>query len=233
MTGEPDTVKGDPQEHETIPTGTGGAGRMETQSPVIPEKEYPRRRSVKARKRRKGHRHRKNACGVAGNGRLIGQHVPRGSCEAGEILKNEGWTVGKVLDPTCPFDLIGWSHTGSILVRIARPKGFASNAHSIRNEYEAVIREMEIYYRSESDNLQFWVISREYGLLRYRVCDWGIGNVGTMQKITRTPRELPSDNQTAGPEPANRRVRNSPCPDGATGLDGAPDATPLHSAIPS
>ena len=106
-----------------------------------------------------------------------------------------------------------------------------ANARNVREQYEAVVREMEPYYRSEADNIQFMVISREHGLLRYRVYDWGIGNVETMQKIMKIPRELPSDKQIATPGQANRRARNSPCPDEPAGLAIAPDTTTFNAAI--
>jgi hypothetical protein len=219
-------------EQDGTPAGTTGAGR-DGRAPgsAGPEKSL-RRSSVKGKKRRKGHRHKKNAGGVAASGKRSGQHVPRGSCEIAGMLEEEGYIVGVIPDPASPFDLVGWSNAGSILVRVARPKEPVANARNVREQYEAVIRVMEPYYRSEADNIQFMVISREHGLLRYRVWDWGIGNVVTMQKIMKIPRVSPSDTQTETTVPSDRRARNSPCPDGATGLAGAPDATHVHAAIP-
>ena len=103
------------------PVGTACAGRNGTEPGTVGKKESPRWSSVKGKKRRKGHRHKKNAGGVAAAGKRNGQHVPRGSCEIAGILKQEGYIVGIVPDPDSPFDLVGWSNAGSILVRIARP----------------------------------------------------------------------------------------------------------------
>lgn len=219
-------------EQEETPVGTDDAGRSETGPSTAEPKEAPRRSSVKGKKRRKGHRHKKNAGGVAAKGKRNGQHVPRGSCEIAGMLEEEGYIVGVIPDPTSPFDLIGWSNAGSILVRVTRPIELVANARNVREQYEDVIREMEPYYRKEADNIQFMVLSREHGLLRYRVYDWGIGNVKTMQKILKIPREFPSDKQTDTPLPANQRARNSPCPVGPAGLAFAPDVTPLPAAIP-
>ena len=168
----------------------------------------------------------------AGHGKRNGHHVPRGSCEIAGMLEDEGYIVGIIADPKSPFDLIGWSNAGSILVRVTRPIELVANARTVREQYEEVILEMEPYYRTEADNIQFMVLSREHGLLRYRVYDWGIGNVKTMQKIMKIPRASVSDQQTETTGPANQRARNSPCPVGPTGLAFAPDAPPLLVAIP-
>ena len=174
----------------------------------------------------------KNGGTSAGHGKRNGHHVPRGSCEIAGMLEEEGYIVGVIPDPKSPFDLIGWSNAGSILVRVTRPIELVANARNVREQYEEVIREMEPYYRTEADNIQFMVLSREHGLLRYRVFDWGIGNVVTMQKILKIPRASLSDTQIDTSLPANRRARNSPCPVGPAGLAFAPDATPLPVAIP-
>ena len=219
-------------EQDEMPVGTDDAGRDGTEPGTAEPKEVPRRSSVKGKKRRKGHRHKKNAGGVAAKGKRNGQHVPRGSCEIAGLLEEEGYIVGVIPDPKSPFDLIGWSNAGSILVRVTRPIELVANARNVREQYEEVVRLMEPYYRTEADNIQFMVLSREHGLLRYRVFDWGIGNVVNMQKILKIPRVSPSDQQTATPGPANRRARNSPCPVGPAGLAIAPDAPPVMVAIP-
>jgi len=219
-------------EQDGKPVGTADAGRDGTEPGENGPKDSPRRSSVKGKKRRKGHRHKKNAGGVAAKGKRNGQHVPRGSCEIAGLLEEEGYIVGVIPDPKSPFDLIGWSNAGSILVRVARPKELVANARNVREQYEEVVRVMEPYYRTEADNIQFMVISREFGLLRYRVYDWGIGNVVTMQKIMKIPRASAPVQQIAIAGPANRRARNSPCPVGPAGLAFAPDAIPLPAAIP-
>ncbi|PKL69958.1 MAG: hypothetical protein CVV30_00870 [Methanomicrobiales archaeon HGW-Methanomicrobiales-1] len=219
-------------ELDGMPVGTDDAGRDRTGPGETGPKESPRRSSVKGKKRRKGQWHKKNAGGVAAKGKKNGQHVPRGSCEIAALLEEEGYIVGVIPDPKSPFDLIGWSNAGSILIRVTRPIELVANARNVREQYEEIVREMEPYYRTEADNIQFMVISRAHGLLRYRVWDWGIGNVVTMQKIMKTPHASPSDQQITTSGPANRRARNSPCPVEPAGLVIAPDAPPVHTAIP-
>ena len=245
MTGELQSIPGVEQEQDVNAIGAGCeccAGRREPETETetetetgpetVPAGKSLLRRTVKGKMRLKGHRHKKNAGGVAGKGKQSGQHVPRGTSEAAEILSQEGYTVGKVLDPESPFDLMGWNHGGSILVRVARPKEPVANARDVGERYETDIRAMEPYYRSEADNIQFMIFSRESGLLRYRVYDWGIGNVRTMQKIMKSPRAFPSDTPITGQEPANRRARNSPCPDEQAGLVSAPDAISISGLYP-
>jgi|GEM_PF-1427007 len=226
-------------EQEGTATGAGCAGRSCTDPETTPGKEpgnipsnnCPPRRIVKKKRYLQGHTNKKNSGGNATTGKRSGQHVPRGTIEVAEILKHEGYTIGKVLDPESPFDLMGWSHAGSILARVARPRESVANARNVWEQYEDVIRQMEPYYRSEADNIQLLVISREHGLLRYRVYNWGIGNVITMQKIMKIPRKSQSDNQTPAPKPSDQRARTSPCPYAATGLAGAPESTPVPAAI--
>lgn len=228
-------MAGSPQgeiEQDGIPAGAGCAGRKDTESEDVKEKAaYPRHCTVKGRKRRKGHRHKKNPGGRATTGKRDGQHVPRGMYEAMDILKEEGYIAGKILDPESVFDVSGWSHTGSILVRVVRPKESVANARDVRLLYGKEIIRMEPYYRSDADNIQFWVFSRESGLIRYRVFSWGIWNVETILKSMQKKHVAPSDRQIATPEPANRRTRNSPCPVTPTGDAGAPVAAPFNVAI--
>ena len=229
-------IAGSPQgeiERDGCPAGAGCAGRKDTESEAVKEKVCPRHCTVKGRKRRKGHRHRKNPGGRATTGKRDGQHVPRGMYEAMDILKEEGYIAGKILDPESVFDVSGWSHTGSILVRVVRPKESVANARDVRLLYEEEIIRMESYYRSDADNIQFWVFSRENGLIRYRVFSWGIWNVETMLKSMQKSHVTQSDRQIATPEPANRRTRNSPCPVTPTGDAGAPVAAPINVAITS
>ena len=229
-------IAGSPQgeiEQDGCPAGAGCAGRKDTESEAVKEKVCPRHCTVKGRKRRKGHRHRKNPGGRATTGKRDGQHVPRGMYEAMDILKEEGYIAGKILDPESVFDVSGWSHTGSILVRVVRPKESVANARDVRLLYEEEIIRMESYYRSDADNIQFWVFSRENGLIRYRVFSWGIWNVETMLKSMQKQHVTQSDRQIATPEPANRRTRNSPCPVTPTDDAGAPVAAPINVAITS
>ena len=226
--------RGEPEETKAIPAGAGCAGRTETEkapAAMQEKKKFPRRRTVKGKKRRKGHRHKKNPGGRAVTGKRDGQHVPRGVYEAMAILRKEGYIVGKIIDPESAFDIMGWSPRGSILVTVIRPKEPVANAHDVTELYDAKVRKMQPYCRSDADNIQFWVFSRENGLIRYRVFDWGIGNEEKILKSMQKKHVAPSDKQIAASEPANRRARNSPCPDEPTGNARAPVDTPLHAAI--
>jgi hypothetical protein len=234
MTGELTTQNGEPQETDVIPAGAGCAGRTETEKEPAARQEktrYPRRRTVKGKKRRKGHRHKKNPGGRVMNGKRDGQHVPRSMYEAMDILREEGYIVGKILDPESAFDITGWSYRGSILITVVRPKESVANAHDVKELYDRQIRKIQPYYRSDADNIQFWVFSRENGLIRYRVFDWGIWNEEKILKSMQKQHAAQSDKQIVASEPANRRARNSPCPDEPTGNAGAPVDTPLHAAI--
>jgi hypothetical protein len=230
------TKEGVVKELDGIPAGAGCAGRTETEkepAAMQEKKTYPRHRTVKGKKRRKGHRHKKNPGGRAMTGKRDGQHVPRSMYEAMAILRAEGYIVGKILDPESAFDITGWSYRGSILVTVVRPKEPVANAHDVTELYGTKVRKMQPYCRSDADNIQFWVFSREIGLIRYRVFDWGIGNEEKMLKSMQKQHAAQSDKKIAPSEPANRRARNSPCPDEPTGNAGAPVDTPLHAAITS
>jgi hypothetical protein len=175
----------------------------------------PRRRTIKARK--SGNGSHKKPDSREGAGKPAGIHAPRGTHEAAEILAGEGYVVGTITHPGAVFDLAGISPAGAILVRVVRPKVPVGNAREVRELYETDIREIQPYCLSAADNIQFWVFSREAGLLRYRVFDWGIGNVSTMQKILGKKGVTGSNQKSAPPGTANQRARNSPCPAGKTG----------------
>jgi hypothetical protein len=149
--------------------------------------------------------------------KLPGVHPPRGTFEAADILAGEGYLVGRMQGRDAAFDLVGQSPEGSILVRIVRPKSPVANAREVRELYEKDIRAIQPFCRAPSDNIQFWVFSREAGLLRYRVYDWGIGNVSTMQKIFKEKSITASDKKSTNIERSNQRARNSPCPTGQSG----------------
>ncbi len=119
-----------------------------------------------------------------------GEHVSGGVFEAATILTAEGYTVGKVLDPSSPFNLMAWKGGATLLlVSVVRPKEPVSGASEVTAQYEAHVHRLQKYYTSDADNLQFWVFSRKKGLLRYRVYDWGIGNEQTMQKLIKKPHD--------------------------------------------
>lgn len=174
--------------------------------------------TVKGRKRGKGHRrHTKNPGGRTTQPNEVWQHPNRGTWEAAGILKDEGYTVGKTIGPDPAFDLMGNSPAGSILVKIVRPKKVVSTASGIRELYLDDILRLQPYYLSPADVIEIWVFSRETGLLRYRVFDWGIGNVRQMNKLIKKQPEKVPDSPDTPCEPANGQTRNSPCPASPTG----------------
>jgi len=117
-----------------------------------------------------------------GSGKRAGEHTNRGVYEAAAVLNAEGYIVARVMDPGAPFDLMARKGNATMLLRIVRPKEPVNGARQVAEQYVDCVREIQKYYRSEEDNLQFWVFSREKGLLRYRVYDWGIGNEQTIRK---------------------------------------------------
>ena len=152
-----------------------------------------------------------------GNPNFPGSTPPRGTFEAADILVHEGYFVGLMRGRDAAFDIVGHSPEGTLLVRIVRPKAPVANAREVRELYEKDIRAIQPFCRTPSDNVQFWVFSRETGLLRYRVFDWGIGNVTTMQKILKNKNNSASDTKSATTGQAIQRARNSPCPEYQTG----------------
>jgi len=185
-----------------LPENAVGANKPGTTGSARP-------RTVRTKRRGKGARNRKP--------KLPGVHPPRGTFEAADILAREGYFVGLMRGRGTAFDLVGHSPEGTILVRIVRPKTPVANAREIRELYEKDIRAIQPFCRTSSDNIQFWVFSRENGLLRYRVFDWGIGNVTTMQKILKKKNDTASDTKSATTGQAIQRARNSPCPECQTG----------------
>jgi len=122
-------------------------------------------------------------------GKRAGKHTNRGVYEAAAILNAEGYMVGRVMDHGSLFDLMARKGSATMLLRVVRPKEPVNGARQVTEQYENSVRWMQKYYRSEEDNLQFWVFSREKGLLRYRVYDWGIGNEQTMKKLRKNTGE--------------------------------------------
>lgn len=195
------TAAGEPSK-VSPPENAGGADTSGTSGSARP-------RTVRTKRRGKGARTRKP--------KIPGVHPPRGVFEAAEILAHEGYFVGLMHGRGAAFDLVGHSPEGTILVRIVRPKSPVANAREVRELYEKDIRAIQPFCRTPSDNVQFWVFSRETGLARYRVFDWGIGNVTTMQKIFKKKNDSASDAKSATTGKAIRRARNSPCPECQTG----------------
>jgi hypothetical protein len=228
--GNLETNEGDVAELDLIPAGAGCAGRTETETgrAAIQEKKYPRRRTVKGRKRRRA----KNPGGKAATGQNAGQHIRPGIVEAAEILIAEQYLVGKIIDPNSPFDLIGYKREDIIRLRVVRPKQNVTNAAEARELYEKEIREIQPYWKSDADNIQFWVFSRENGLLRYQVYNGGIWNVDTMQKSKQKKQVMQPEQQTVAIDEEIRRMRDAPCPATPTGNAAAPVGTPAQAGIP-
>jgi hypothetical protein len=99
-----------------------------------------------------------------------------------EILKSEGWVIGRIFDPAIPFDLIGILGKASIFVKAVKAKSPIRNAKETADAYRTLIKKMQPFWHSDGANLQFWVFSRVAGLLRYRVYRGGIWNQATKSK---------------------------------------------------
>lgn len=127
-----------------------------------------------------------------------GQHVRPIVLEAMEILKSEGWVIGKILDPEIPFDIIGILGKASIFVKAVKPKCPVTNAKEAAKAYYKDLKKMQPFWHSDDENLQFWVFSRVAGLLRYRVYRGGIWNEATRAK---------PDLQELRLEPVSHRMR--------------------------
>jgi hypothetical protein len=111
-----------------------------------------------------------------------GQHIRPVVLEAMEILKSEGWVVGRITDPDLPFDIIGILDRATVFVKAVRAKSPVTNAKETAKAYYKDIKKMQPFWNSDGDNLQFWVTSRVAGLLRYRVYRGGIWNEATKSK---------------------------------------------------
>ena len=127
-----------------------------------------------------------------------GQHVRPIVLEAMEILKSEGWIIGKILDREIPFDIIGIFGKASIFVKAVMAKGPITNAKETAKAHYGDLKKIQPFWNSDSDNLQFWVFSRVAGLLRYRVYRGGIWNEAT---------RLKPDSQELRLEPVSHRMR--------------------------
>ena len=127
-----------------------------------------------------------------------GQHVRPIVLEAMEILKGEGWVIGRIFDPAIPFDLIGILGKASIFVKAVKAKSPIRNAKETADAYRTLIKKMQPFWHSDGENLQFWVFSRVAGLLRYRVYRGGIWNQATKSKPESLEMLL---------EPADHRMR--------------------------
>jgi len=200
----------------------------ETTQSLIPEEDTrpqhagatpsPRRRTVKSRKSGKACRRK----GTAPKGRTARpkenwQHAPRGTWEAADLLAGEGYIVGKTTGPAPVFDLVGRSPDQAILVKIVRPREPVTGAARVADLYLPEILTLRPYYRSATDIIELWVFSKEAGLLRYRIFDWGIANTKTITKILKIPPAPAPVRQNVPQNPADQQTRNSPCPVSVSG----------------
>lgn len=142
------------------------------------------RRTVKSRKTRTGSR-RKGRAGSAPS-HEIWLRPPKGTFEAAKILAAEGYIIGKTTGPAPVFDLVGKSPEQGILVKIVRPREPVRGAARVAVLYLPEILLLRSYYRSPADSIELWIFSREIGLARYRVFDWGLANVTTVAKLFKT-----------------------------------------------
>lgn len=221
-------------ESDGIPVGTVCTGRtgMAAEKGIDSgtERRSPRKQTVRSRKTRRGRK--RNPRGRATKGPNAGQHIRPGILEAAEILIAEGYTVGKVVNPGSPFELVGHRIGEMIWVSVVRPRQDVTNAAQVMETYRGKIQEIGAYWRSGADNFQFWVFSRERGLFRYKVFNGGIWNVETMQKFKqKKPAENPI-HETGRIADDIRRTRNAPCPANQTVTVAAPVSIPSHAGIP-
>jgi len=191
---------------------TRTAGTASGRAPAESGKVNPSRNTVKSTKNHPPGKKERKLPVRSKTKKPSGTHNPRCLPEAIRILEAEGYRVFRNHDPGFPFNLDAWNHQDSLLVRVVLPRDPVRNAANVAELYEQEIRQMESHWKSHTDNLQFWIFSREKGLLRYRVYDWGIGNVETMQKIMKTdaiPALVP---RTVTPACPVQQSRSAPCP---------------------
>jgi len=178
----------------------------------------PRRRTVKGRKYGNASRRKNPApAGLTARPKENWQHVPRGTWEAADLLAAEGYIVGKTTGPAPVFDLVGRSPDQAILVKIVRPRQPVTGAARVAELYLPEILTLRPYYRLASDIIELWVFSKEAGLLRYRVFDWGIANTKTITKILKIPPATAPVRQNVPQNYSDQQTRNSPCPVSVSG----------------
>ena len=131
---------------------------------------------------------------------MPGQHVRPIVLEAMEILKSEGWVIGRILDPVIPFDIMGIRKKACIFVKAVKAKCPVRNAKEAVEAHGKDIMKIQPFWHSDDENLQFWIFSRVAGLLRYRVYRGGIWNEAT--------RAAP-DSLELRPEPSSHRMRSA------------------------
>jgi len=193
------------------PAGTAGAGR--TPRSMTNE----RRQTVKAKKAQGGARKTRRRIARKTLAKPAGRNVPGGVAEAARILREWGYIVGRVIDPACPISLIAHRGREMLSVAVVRPREPVMNASDVRYWYSREVLELQPYWNTDADNIQFWLFSRVAGLLRYRVFRGGIWNVETMQNGWQEKRAGTAIQETENEEVAVQRSRTAPSPVHATG----------------
>ena len=194
-----------------VPAGTARAGRASRSM----TKE--RRSTVKAKKVQGGTR---KIGKRAARGRPVkpaGKNVPGGVTEAARILREWGYIVGRVIDPDCPLSLIAHKGREILSIAVVRPREPVMNASDVRYWYSREVLELQPYWNSDIDNIQFWLFSRVAGLLRYRVFRGGIWNVETMQKGWQEKRAEKADQESEKEGAAVQKSRTASFPVRSTG----------------
>jgi hypothetical protein len=194
-----------------VPAGTAGAGRAPRR--VTNE----RRQTVKAKKAQGGARKTRKRTARKNPAKPAGRNVPGGVTEAARILTAWGYIVGRVTDPDCPIHLIAHKGREMLSVTVVRPREPVRNASDVRYYHSREVLELQPYWNSDADNIQFWLFSRAVGLLRYRVFRGGIWNVETMQNGWQEKRAAMADQESANEEVAVQKSRTAPFPVRATG----------------
>jgi hypothetical protein len=194
-----------------VPAGTGRAGR------TPPGAANERRRTVKTRKSGGGKGLRRKRTGNTTTRKPPGRNVPNGVTEAVQVLRNEGYIVGKVDDQLLPFNLIPHRDRETISIMVIRPRELVTNAADVRQYYSREVLALQPYWNSDADNIQFWLFSRVAGLLRYRVFRCGIWNVETMQNGWQEKRKEKADQESAKGGAAVQKSRTASFPVRATG----------------
>ena len=174
-----------------------------------------RRRTVKNRKTRTGSHRKGRTQSASSHENWL--RPPKGTFEAAKILAAEGYIVGKTTGPAPLFDLVGRSSEQGILVKIIRPREPVRGAARVTELYLPEILLLRSYYRSPADSIELWIFSREVGLARYRVFDWGIANVTTVTKLFKTQPITSPKGKTIRKYRVDQQTRNSPCPNSVSG----------------
>jgi len=199
------------EEQGRIPARAGYTGRSaQARGPA-------RSRTVKAKRSRGSVRPGRNLSKNRNPRKAPGKNVNAGVTEAARILREEGYIVGRVTDPEIPFHLIAHRGRENLAVTVVRPREPVMNASDVRYYYSREVLRLQPYWNSDADNIQFWIISRVAGLLRYQVFRGGIWNIETMQDGWQEKRAARADAETTGGKTAVQKSRTAPLPIRATG----------------